>query len=273
MGLAEQPLELIRDHANAIFRVQGSGIVLRVADGTNIGRAQQAITFARWLDVHGYPAVRALDGVAQPIEVAHHVITAWEYLSQPDDPPSSGSLGPLLASLHYRLPADEFAAPDFEPFGFLTGQLGQARIPGKDYNFLKSRLEALRDEFDHLSYRLPAGLIHGDAHRGNLLWRASSVVMCDFDDVCYGPREWDLVPTAVDMLRFGRPKAQYQEFSESYGTDVMDSPCWQTLSGIREIQMLVGLARKAHLNPSKGDEFTRRVGAMRDDVQIHWQAF
>ena len=52
---------------------------------------------------------------------------------------------------------------------------------------------------------LPAGMIHGDAWRGNLLRDGHRVVLADWDEVSTGPREIDLVPT-LQGTRFGLPE-------------------------------------------------------------------
>ena len=49
---------------------------------------------------------------------------------------------------------------------------------------------------------IPPGVIHGDAHLGNLIASQTGPVLCDFDATSIGPREWDLTPAAVGTLRF-----------------------------------------------------------------------
>jgi Ser/Thr protein kinase RdoA (MazF antagonist) len=56
-------------------------------------------------------------------------------------------------------------------------------------------------------------LIHGDAHRSNLRATASGVLLSDFDVVAFGPREWDLTPTALAADRFGLPGDEYATFA------------------------------------------------------------
>jgi Ser/Thr protein kinase RdoA (MazF antagonist) len=274
IGVSADRIDMIRDHANTIYRISGPEIVLRVAEGSsNADVARRAVAFGQWLDLHDYPAVRLAGGITQPVYVQDYVVTAWEYLPQHSDPPSGQALGPLLKSLHYALPAYGFEAPDFFLFESLRSQLDECYIKREDHEFLAGRLACLQEEYSLLNHSLPIGLIHGDAHRGNLLWKRSTVVMCDFDNVCYGPREWDLVPTAVDMIRFDRPRVQYEEFVSSYGLDVMKTPCWNTLRDIREIQMVMGLARKSHSDPAKSREFRRRVTGMRNKTDLVWRAF
>jgi|HubBroStandDraft_1064217.scaffolds.fasta_scaffold17069_5 aminoglycoside phosphotransferase (APT) family kinase protein len=60
---------------------------------------------------------------------------------------------------------------------------------------------------------LPAGVIHGDAWQGNLLVDEGVPVLSDLDQVSVGPREWDLVPTIVNIRRFGYPPNRRGAFS------------------------------------------------------------
>jgi thiamine kinase-like enzyme len=56
-----------------------------------------------------------------------------------------------------------------------------------------------------MNFAVPAGLIHGDAHGGNLM-RAESgeIILGDWDHVADGPREWDLIQIHYIRRRFGR---------------------------------------------------------------------
>ena len=57
------------------------------------------------------------------------------------------------------------------------------------------------------------GPIHGDAHTGNLLVDTGQVVLSDFQSAAVGPREWDLLPTAIALERYGLAEDRYQQFA------------------------------------------------------------
>ena len=50
-----------------------------------------------------------------------------------------------------------------------------------------------------------------------------------------GPREWDLLPTAIATERYGLKEAQYRQFAGTYGFDVRTWPGYPVLREIREV--------------------------------------
>ena len=92
---------------------------------------------------------------------------------------------------------------------------------------VRDRLADLRARYAALEFVLPAGPVHGDANIGNILRRQADgvAVLIDLDGFASGPREWDLVLTAMYFERFGwHTAAEYAEFAEVYGFDVMAWP-------------------------------------------------
>ena len=53
--------------------------------------------------------------------------------------------------------------------------------------------------------------------------------MIDLDALAQGPREWDLVPTAVSYLRFRQDLAPVAAFGDAYGFDLLAWAGWPTL--------------------------------------------
>jgi aminoglycoside phosphotransferase (APT) family kinase protein len=131
-------------------------------------------------------------------------------------------------------------------------------------DILFKRCDQLEAELSSVRWSLPPGVIHGDAHSGNLLLPvipvrpapARGVVLCDLDSVCVGPREWDLVPTAHGVVRFGRSKSIQQTFATAYGFDIMDWSGWPTLSAVRDLQLLTSVINNLAGRP----EVARQLG-------------
>lgn len=73
--------------------------------------------------------------------------------------------------------------------------------------------------YDQLNIPLPAGMIHGDAWRGNLLRHGTRVLLADWDAVSTGPRETGLTPT-LQAPRFGLPEDQRDAFITACGRDI-----------------------------------------------------
>lgn len=68
-------------------------------------------------------------------------------------------------------------------------------IEEDERTWLTNRCAQLPDAYDRLRFPPQAGMIHGDAYRGNLLRDGHRAVLADWDAVSIGPREIDLVPT------------------------------------------------------------------------------
>lgn len=70
--------------------------------------------------------------------------------------------------------------------------------------FLLDRSNQLAEAFDKLTFELPRGIVHGDASVGNVIRdRYGNPLLADLDGFAIGPREWDLVLTALYHENFG----------------------------------------------------------------------
>lgn len=103
-----------------------------------------------------------------------------------DAAPSWRRLGEVLGALHAVDPRTLGVLPPF------TDNLDRGLRRVEHYD---RELPGLLRRWEQLSsslYESPArGLIHGDMTLSNILW-GSDVVICDLEDLCTGPREWDL---------------------------------------------------------------------------------
>ena len=79
------------------------------------------------------------------------------------------------------------------------------------------------------------GVIHGDANVGNvLLDERGQAVLIDLDSFSMGPREWDLIQTALFYDRLGwHTEEEYRTFVEVYGYDIMQWDGYETLADMR----------------------------------------
>ncbi len=134
-----------------------------------------------------------------------------------------------------------------------------------DKAFIADRLRELRQQYEGLTFALPAGVIHGDANVGNvILSRDGKPVLIDLDSFCVGPREWDLVQTALFYERFGwHTEDEYRTFVDVYGFDIMEWPGYPVLAEYREISMTLWLAGKAANDEKSAAEVRKRVEAIR----------
>ena len=114
------------------------------------------------------------------------------------------------------------------------------------------------------TWTLGRGLIHGDAYAENLIHTGDQVVLSDWDSVSHGPREQDIIPASI-RHRFGRPKAEWDQFCAAYGVDPHDLPGLAVLRQMRELRTLVPYIRSGQ--PQAQDEVNRRIADLMSGTQ------
>jgi aminoglycoside phosphotransferase (APT) family kinase protein len=117
-------------------------------------------------------------------------------------------------------------------------------------------------------------VIHGDANVGNLLCDdAGTARLADLDGFSIGPREWDLILTAMYYDRYGwHTEEEYRAFVEAYGFDVMAWDGYETMADLRELLMVVWLADTAATDKSGRPELAARLDSIRNNTsRRHWR--
>jgi len=144
-------------------------------------------------------------------------------------------------------------------------------IPTGERDWLLARADELEHQYQETRSVLGTGLVHGDAHAGNLLHTPGGVVLGDWDSVSYGPRELDLVPTSL-WYRFGRPVAEWRAFCAAYDFNPGDLPSLPILQRLRELHALAAYVRNTD-NPASRAELTKRIVSLRTGNQtVAWRA-
>lgn len=274
-GLDPAGARLIRDYANLVYELPGERVVLRLADASTPGRFERlrtSVRVTRWLAEQDFPAVRPLD-VRQPVAAEGFFVTFWHHERHVGPPPDPVALGAVLRRLH-ALPPVPFDLPTYDPFGSVRRAIDACRVlSDADRDWLLERCAALSEAYyERLEFALPYGLIHGDAHRGNLLRSRGRLVLCDWDSVSAGPREIDLVPT-LQGVRFGLTERQRNGFSEAYGYDITTWPGYPVLRDMRELQTLTAVLRNAHRDQRAHDELRLRLESLRAGDDRPWNPF
>jgi len=214
----------------------------------------------RWLTGIGFPSVEPLQ-VEQPVTGNGCLVTFWRYLPQDGPEPVPADLGHLLRRLH-ELGSPPVALPAYQPLVSARRAIASSRaIDEEQRAWLGERCEQLLDAYGQLSFELPAGLIHGDAYRGNLLRDGNRVVLADWDAVSTGPREVDLIPT-LQATRFGLPDDQRDAFVAAYGQDIRSWDGYPVLRNIRELSTLTALLRDGHLDVATLRELRIRLQSL-----------
>ncbi|MGH3564654.1 MAG: phosphotransferase family protein [Pseudonocardia sp.] len=265
VGIDANSVELIRIGSNAVFRT-GSDVVGRVAVAAgSLENAARQVAVARWLESVGYPANRALS-VSQPVELDGMVVTFWQSVSDDTVYAPIAEVASVIKSLHSLDAPLDIELPDLQPFGAEPDPLPDFPGVGEDdARFLCSRIEWAREEFPRLPFALPFGVIHGDANVGNVLSdKEGRPVVIDLDSFAVGPREWDLIQTALFYDRIGwHTLEEYRTFVDVYSYDIMEWSGYSDLADMREIAMTSWLSQKAESSSSTVAEAKKRIDAIR----------
>ncbi|GGQ79604.1 phosphotransferase family protein [Couchioplanes azureus] len=268
LGICSEDAELIRIGSAAVYWLRNRTIVARVSRSLDLlPVAVNEIAVSKWLAGAGVPAVIALE-VAQPVVVGTHVVTFWESVSDREAYGTTSELGRLLRALHDLNAPEGITLPDLEPFGRLESRIrGAVALDEADREFLLRRARDLSMAYERLAFPLGVGVVHGDASVGNVLrtWTGTAV-LSDLDGLAYGPREWDLLLTAMFFERYGwHTEDEYRAFVDAYGVDVMDWDGYKVLADTRELSMVAWLSQNVAASVSARQEFAKRIQSLRTD--------
>ena len=275
VGLPSDGAKLLRLGENAIFRLGRKPLVVRI--GRSLERlpiVEAELCVARWLDGAGVAVACPYDGVAQPMVIDQRPVSVWHLVERDGDKPGVDDLAVLLRQVH-ALENGPCALPRLDPFVHAEPRVrGAVGLAQEDRAFLLAWSADLRERFRGLDFVLPPGFVHGDAHTGNLLGRAGRAVLTDFEMAAIGPREWDLIPTAVSRARFGLAEDAYRRFVARYGFDVTDWAGFDVLQDIREFNMTAWLMQNLAEGQHIAAEVALRIDSIRDgDRGREWHAF
>jgi Ser/Thr protein kinase RdoA (MazF antagonist) len=274
-GLDSDGAQLLRLGENAIYGLAAAPVVVRIARSADrLPRVEKELCVARWLAASGVSAVKVCEQIAQPLLIGGHPVTFWEKVTGGDPAPTHVDLARLLKTFHAAGDSPcELAG--FDPLRTSQSRLAEAAdVTPDDRGFLRARCADLNEQLQHLEFALPRGPIHGDAHTSNLLTNRGHAVLLDFEAAAVGPREWDLLPTAIGVERYGRPEEQYREFARTYGFDVRSWAGYPVLREIRELTMTTWIMQNIGESPAIAAEFALRVASLRErDFARAWTYF
>lgn len=274
-GIDHRDSVVLHVRANAVYHLPREDVIARIrltpAGRDQIaGRFAAAVRVTRWLRGQGFPAVEPLD-IDQPVIVPGHVATFWRYAAVTARAGRDAtSLGLLLRQLH-SLPSPPFPLPEANLLGSLRADLdGSDAVPARERDWLLTRADELERQYRETQSVLGTGLVHGDAHAGNLLHTPGEILLCDWDSVSLGPRELDLTPTSM-WSRFGRPQAEWRSFCAAYDVDPAHLPFLPILQRLRELHALAAYVRNAD-DPAARAELSKRIASLKTgDQMVVWR--
>ncbi|GAA3023732.1 phosphotransferase family protein [Actinokineospora globicatena] len=274
VGVDPTGARLLRFTNNAVYWLADAPVVVRIVGSVALRhRVHKVVRVAEWFADNDVPAVRLTPGIQQPVCVGDYAATVWDAVPEHAVRPRAGDLARLLRVVHAlpELPA----LPEWDPLDDVRRRLGEAEGLGDgDLAFLRARVDEVDDRLRALSFPLPRGLVHGDAHLGNLIPTPAGPVLCDFDSSCLGPPEWDLTPLAVGVSRFGEPAARYRELVEGYGFDVTLWSGFSVLREVRELKLITSVLPIMNSSPEVRPELLRRLRDFRTgDTSARWARY
>jgi len=273
--LNSRDAQLLKVTNNAVFHLPHAGVVVRITTTTALHhRVPKVIAVAGWLARQNLPAVRLRADVAQPLAAGEFLATVWDYVSPTDPPPDGRDLGHLLLQLHH-VEEPPARLPPWSTVEDIKRRLTDAEgLDDADRDEIAERADQIEATLNGLGHALPPGPIHGDAHPGNLIRTPAGVaLMLDFDSASHGPREWDLIPAAVDAIRFQRPQV-HRDLAAVYGFDVTTWSGWPTLRAVRELQLVASAVPRLSSSTDVAAQFAHRLRTVREGLDgPPWQPY
>ena len=263
LGVDHRGARLLRFTNNAVYALADAPVVVRIVGSRALRhRVAKVVAVARHFERHQIPAIRLLPGVDQPIHVGEHLVTAWHYVEPTARRATAEDLGRLLRRVHELPPVE--GVPAWGPIADVRARIADAEeLDDGDRRFLLHRCALVEAALDGLEFPLPSGLIHGDAHPGNVIVGAGGPVLCDFDSAAFGPREWDLTPLAVGRERFGDPAGRYRMLADTYGFDVTAWDGFRVLRAVRELKLVTSVLPILRSHPDVRGELRKRLEDLR----------
>ena len=164
--------------------------------------------------------------------------------------------------------------PGYQPLASVRWAIDVSQaINDEERAWLEGRWDQLvAAAYRQLTFPLAAGIIHGDAWRGNLLRDGQRVVLADWDGVSTGHREIDLIPT-LQAPRFGLREDQRDALIAAYGHDIRSWDGYPVLRDMRELSTLSAILRDAHADAAAERELRVRLTSLRSGDDEHWTSF
>lgn len=276
-GLDSSGAHVIYRRANTVYKL-ASPVVARLRYVGESPAVQERLTsslqLTRWLNESGFPAVQPLD-VPQPVPSHGYLVTFWHYIPSPGFDPDRRdieALGGLLRELH-ALPAPPVHLPATNPLGSIRADAEACPwLTNSQRDWITGRCDELAAEYSgNTQSVLGYGLVHGDAHPGNLIHGQDHVVLCDWDAASHGPLEQDLIPVRVGY-RYDRPETEWHRLCRARHIDARHLPLLPLLERMRELRALAPYLRLEDSRSATAEADRRISDLMTGTQRAPWQA-
>ena len=275
-GLDSSDAVLLRLGSNAVYSLPSARVIVRIGPSTSdLRHVDRVLAVARWLEAADFPATRLVPDLRQPLHVDGRAATFWVSVQDQEEHATPPEVADLVRELHHLKEPQSLPLPTYDPLDKWNARIAALTdVPAQDAEFLTLRADELRDRYQQLDFTLPHGVIHADASVGNAIRdRDGRAILIDLDTVARGPREWDLVQTAMYYERYGwHTREQYKAFVSRYGFDVTTWPGYPVLADLRELLMVAWLGEMLNGGPKARAEYDKRITTLRTHgTRRHWR--
>lgn len=273
VGLDSSQARLMRLHSNTVIHLPNEETVARLALQEAATGVAASLAVTERLGRLGFPTVRPR--VDRVVRAEGLVISFWVYVETFPTAGKPGELAGLLKTLHRVDGADLPLTTMKSPLRGVSRALNEHpnALDDPDRAWLTREVARCEGLWDEMTFALPPGLIHGDAHPNNLLHTIGGAVIGDWDHVAHGPREWDLVQELYFARRFPTDNDNLDAAARTYGWDLRDWPRHEDLIAVREISGLGAYIRTSALKPPARTELAHRIATLREHAtDARWKS-
>lgn len=276
-GLDPTGAVLVRDATTFLVRLPSADAVARVRAPMLRAQARREVAAAAALDLARFPASRLVGAGQQPIDTAWGTVTLFGWVEGDGRSVGPDQLGRLARRLHDATDADQSSTlPDLDPVRASLQAIEQA-VQGdacspSEMDLLLAAADSLGAQWRRTSGEDPlgTGFVHGDLHAGNVVSTSTGPVLIDLELAGWGPRSYDLAPTAVAARRYGAPQHTVDEACAAYGLDPRGWPGFRVLCCVYELWVTSWSLAHRHASLGAAREASRRVALWRDGRAPDW---
>jgi hypothetical protein len=207
LGLTVDDAIVLQQSNRLAVRLAPCDVLARVAAPVRRNHEFAAFELQMALELEGAGSlVGQLDPRVEPIV---HVgdgfaVTYWKYYEPPSSDIMPDEYAQSLEALHGQMHQLRVSAPHFtervdEAHAVVRDRSRSPELTETDRELLMAVLRRVRDAV--VDRCAPEQLLHGEPHAGNVLKTASGVRFIDLETCCYGPVEFDVAHTPIEVGR------------------------------------------------------------------------
>lgn len=263
-----EEVEPIRVRDNAVLRVVGASVVVRVHEPGAWGTATRELRVADWMRSHRVAAPEPL--VPDPVPVGDRPVTFWEDLGA-GGAAGAAATGRMLRTLHGLRVPSHLGLPRFELPNF-AARVRQALTDDDSKAWLNRYADEVTRRWHAIEWPTEWRVIHGDPSPANTMQTPRGDHVVDLESCCVGPAEWDQATIALQTDTMVDPPSRWETFRQAYGADVTEWPGYQVIRDARRLQLCLFALRHADLSDHARKQANYRLECLRGvRGSHHWR--